>query len=213
MRPKPNQIGNDDLEYIEDEKSLEALYGTPGAAATRKVAHALTPHYRKWISASRFCVLSTVGPEGTDASPRGDDGPVVAIPYARTLAMPDWKGNNRIDSLRNIVRDPRVSLMFFVPGSNNVIRVNGRGRLTADADMLAQFARGGVLPRSVIVIEIGEIYSQCARALMRSRFWTSGDESAGLPSVGDILHEMTQGGIDGADYDRQWPGRAKTSMW
>lgn len=120
------------MEFIETEAALAALYGSPGEAALAKVARRMTPLYRAWIGRSRFCVLSTVGPEGTDASPRGDGGPVVLELDAGTLALPDWRGNERIDSLRNVVRDPRVSLMFFVPGSDNVVRVNGRGRVTAD---------------------------------------------------------------------------------
>jgi uncharacterized protein len=194
-------------------EQLHALYGTPGQAATVKVTTSLTPAYRRWITASRFCILTTVGPEGTDASPRGDDGPVVAIWDARTLALPDWRGNERIDSLRNIVRDGRVSLMFLVPGSNNVMRVNGRAVLTAAPDVLAQFARGGVLPRCVAVITIAEVYSQCARALLRSGLWTAADQSAGLPSVGDMLREVTEGAIDGTTYDAEWPGRAARTMW
>lgn len=201
------------MDYLQTEAELAALYGTPGEAATVKVARRLTPLYRAWIARSRFCILSTVGPEGTDASPRGDDGPVVLELDPGTLALPDWRGNDRIDSLRNILRDPRVSLMFLVPGSNNVIRVNGRGRVTADAALRARFTRDGKTPRTVVVIEIAEVYSQCARALLRARLWTAGDESAGLPSVGDLLREMTEGRFDGAAYDAEWPGRAAQTMW
>ncbi|MCP4615645.1 MAG: pyridoxamine 5'-phosphate oxidase family protein, partial [Bradyrhizobium sp.] len=181
------------MDFITTVEDLEAHYGTPGAPSLRKVARQMTPLYRKWIMASRLCMLTTVGPEGTDDSPRGDDGPVVLELDPGTLALPDWRGNNRIDSLRNIVRDGRVSLMFLVPGSNNVIRVNGTAQVTADAAMLARFDKDGKQPRTVIVIKIAEIYSQCARALMRARTWTSGDESADLPSMGDILAEQTAG--------------------
>jgi PPOX class probable FMN-dependent enzyme len=194
-------------------EELHRLYGTPGQAATVKVSPTLTPAYRAWIERSRFCVLTTVGPEGTDGSPRGDDGPVVRILDPATLALPDWKGNDRIDSLRNIVRDGRVSLMFLIPGSNNALRVNGSARLTADEALCDSFARDGLCPRTVIVIAIAEVYSQCARALIRSGLWTSGDQSSGLPSVGDMLREITLGGIDGAAYDRDWPGRAAATMW
>jgi len=192
---------------------LHALYGTPGPAALRKVADHLTDEYRRWIMTSRFLILSTIGPEGTDASPRGDDHAVVLELDARTLALPDWSGNNRIDSLRNIVRDPRVSLMFMVPGSNNVVRLNGSAVVTADADLRARFDRQGKQPCTVIVVKISELYTQCARALMRSRLWTAGDESAGLPSVGEILQAMTKGEIDGKHYDLDWPERAKGTMW
>ena len=128
---------------IED---LETLYGTPALASTGKVAARITPGYRQWIERARFAVLSTVGPEGTDASPRGDDGPVVRIESDTRLTLPDWHGNNRIDSLRNIVRDPRVSLMFMVPGSNNVIRLNGQATVTADAALRQSFEHKGKLP-------------------------------------------------------------------
>ncbi|MCA0919114.1 pyridoxamine 5'-phosphate oxidase family protein [Pseudooceanicola nanhaiensis] len=201
------------MEFIESIEALEAHYGTPGAAAMRKVADRMTPLYRQWIMASRFCVVSTVGPEGTDGSPRGDDGPVVTELDEKTLALPDWKGNDRIDTLRNIVRDPRLSLMFLVPGSNNAVRVNGTAKITADPALLARFEFKGKQPRTVIVISIEEIYSQCARALMRARLWTAGDESAELPTIGQILAEMTSGEVGGADYDRSWPERAAKSLW
>ncbi|WP_428926465.1 pyridoxamine 5'-phosphate oxidase family protein [Marinibacterium sp. SX1] len=201
------------MDFIDDIAALEALYGTPGQPALRKVVDRLTPLYRRWIMASRLCMLATVGPEGTDCSPRGDDGPAALELDERTLALPDWRGNNRLDSLRNILRDPRVSLMFLVPGSNNVVRVNGRARLTADAGLRARFDRQGRQPATVIVIEIAEIYSQCARALIRARTWTSGDESADLPSVGALLAEATAGEEGGAAYDRAWPERAAKSMW
>lgn len=195
---------------IED---LEALYGQPGAASLRKVATQMTPLYRAWIMASKFCVLSTVGPEGTDGTPRGDDGPVVLELDAHHLALPDWRGNNRLDALRNLVRDPRVSLMFMVPGSNNVVRVNGQGFVTDDADLRARFEKGSKQPASVIVVEIGEIYTQCARALMRARIWSGDDQSQSLPTVGEILAEMTSGEEGGAPYDAAWGARAAETMW
>ncbi len=198
---------------IKDIAELEALYGTPKPTSVRKVADRMVPVYRDWIMASRFCVLTTSGPEGTDGSPRGDDRAVVQEIDEKTLAMPDWKGNDRIDSLRNIVRDSRVSLMFMVPGSNNVVRVNGRAHLTADPEMLEVFRRDKALPRSVIMIEIGEVYFQCSRALMRSRLWTSGNESDDLPSPGDMLKALTAGEVGGAEYDASWPERARKSMW
>lgn len=197
---------------ITDIAELEALYGTPGEASLIKVADHLTPLYRRWIMASRFCVLSTVGPEGTDGSPRGDDGPVVREQDPKTLLMPDWRGNNRMDSLRNIVRDGRVSLMFMVPGSANVVRVNGTAVLSVDGVLRESFARKEGLPRSVIVITIGEVYSQCARAIKRAGIWGAADESAALPTVGELLAEA-KAGFDGAAYDAEWDGRAAKTMW
>ena len=201
------------MKYLETVEDLERIYGTPVAAATRKVARRMTPDYRKWIMTSRFCVVSTVGPEGADGSPRGDDGPVVRELDPGTLALPDWRGNNRIDTLRNIVRDPRMALMFMVPGSTNVVRVNGRGRVSADPALLASFERDGKQPRTVVVVEIEEIYFQCARAVMRAGLWKGVDESGDLPSAGQILANMTDGEVGGADYDKTWPARAAETMW
>ena len=201
------------MEYVTDIAELEALYGEPGSASLNKVAREMTPLYRQWIMASRFCVVSTVGPEGTDGSPRGDDGPVVRELDAETLAMPDWRGNNRIDTLRNIVADGRISLMFMVPGSNTVVRVNGVARVTTDQVLCESFEIKGRHPRSVIVIKIGEIYTQCARAVMRAGLWTTGDESAALPSVGAILAEQTEGEEGGKPYDDGWAARAAKTMW
>ena len=201
------------MQPIDDIAALEALYGTPGPAALRKVAGRLTPEYAAWIGRSRFCILTTVGPEGTDSSPRGDAGAVAVALDAQLLALPDRKGNDRIDSLRNIVRDGRVSLLFMVPGSNNVVRVNGRAVVTADPALKARFAVEGAEPRSVIVVTVGEVYFQCARALMRARLWSGADESAGLPTPGQILAEMTGGEVGGPDYDAKWPDRAAGTMW
>lgn len=201
------------MDWITDLDSLHARYGTPMQPALRKVAAALTPAYRAFIERSRFCILSSIGPEGTDGSPRGDSGPVVTVEDAETLLMPDWKGNERIDSLRNIIRDGRVSLYFMVPGSTTSVRVNGTARLTADAALCARFQRDGKHPRTVIVIRIAEVYSQCARALQRSALWAGEDLSGGLPSVGQMLQEATQGEIDGAAYDAERATRAHLGWW
>ena len=201
------------MEYVTDVAEIEALYGTPSEASLLKVATALTPTYRTWIERSRFCVLSTVGPEGVDGTPRGDEGPVVRELDERTLAMPDWRGNNRMDSLRNIVRDPRVSLMFFIPGSTNVVRVIGEALVTCDSDLCESFTHKGKAPRSVIVITIAEVYVQCARALMRSELWSGEDQTEGLPTIGEILKEMSSGEFDHKAYDAEWAGRAAATMW
>jgi len=208
VKPSGASPKRDTMTWITTLDDLHAHYGTPAEAATVKVTPHLTPAYRAWIDRSRFCILTTVGPEGTDGSPRGDEGPVVTVLDPQTLALPDWYGNNRIDSLRNIVRDGRVSLMFLIPGANNALRVNGTARLTSDPDLRARFEKDGKQPRTVIVIRIAEVYSQCARALIRSALWTAGDQSAGLPTVGDMLREITEGRIDGKAYDANWPGRA-----
>lgn len=201
------------MEWITSLDLLHSHYGTPGTPAMAKVAPHLTPAYRAFLDRSRFCILSTVGPEGTDGSPRGDEGPVVTVLDAQSVALPDWKGNERIDSLRNIVADGRVSLYFMVPGSTTSVRINGTARLTADATLRARFARDGKEPRTVIVIKIAEIYSQCARALQRSALWTSGDQSAGLPTVGQMMQDASNGVIDGAAYDVERATRAHLGMW
>lgn len=213
----PNRIQTirDDMsgDWIVTLDDLHAHYGQPGAASQIKVTAAMTPAYRAHIARSRFCVLTTVGPEGTDCSPRGDEGPIVTIKDERTLLLPDWKGNERIDSLRNIVRDGRVSLLFLIAGSNIAMRVNGNARVTPDSEALRGFDRQGKTPRSVIVIRIEQVYFQCARALIRSGLWTDPHDIAGLPTVGDMLAEITSGEFDGATYDIEWPERAARTMW
>jgi len=201
------------MKFIQSLEELHGHYGTPADTSLRKVASKMTPEYRAWISRSRFCVLSTVGPEGTDATPRGDDGPVIQELDERTLAMPDWRGNNRLDALRNIVRDPRASLLFMVAGSKNVVRVNGQARVSVDAQLRARFERNGLQPRSVVVLKIEEVYFQCARALLRSGLWSDGDQSEGLPTPGQFLAVVTDGAIGGAAYDGEWDERAKKTLW
>lgn len=192
---------------------LSGIYGTPGAAALDKVADHVTADYRKMLEASRFCVLATVGPRGVDASPRGDDGPVARLLDPRHVAIPDWRGNDRIDSLRNIAADGRASVMFVIRGSNNVLRVRGHARLTDDAALCESFARQGKLPRTVIVLQVAEVYFQCARAVMRAGLWAAADDSAGLPTPGAILSRSGDGSFDGASYDTDWPERAAKTMW
>ncbi|PIE10211.1 MAG: pyridoxamine 5'-phosphate oxidase [Rhodobacterales bacterium] len=190
---------------------LEALYGDVAPASLDKVATQLTPMYWRWISRSRFCVLSTVGQDGTDGSPRGDSEPVVTSPDPQTLLLPDWRGNNRIDTLRNLVVDPRVSLMFMVPGSDNVVRVNGTAAIETGA-ICDEFAREGKHPRCVIRVRVAEVYSQCARAIKRARLWAGEDESAGLPTAGAFVKEQ-KADFDADAYDAAWPARAAKTMW
>lgn len=201
------------MDWITDLDTLHSHYGTPKPPALRKVAARLTPAYAAFIGQSRFCLLSTTGPEGTDGSPRGDRDPVVTVADPETLLLPDWQGNDRIDTLRNIVRDGRISLYFMVPGSTTSLRVNGTARITADADLRARFERDGKHPRTVLVIRVAEVYSQCARALQRSELWTCGDQSAGVPSVGTMLEQAAGGDIDGAAYDADRATRAHLGWW
>jgi len=152
-------------------EELEAIYGHPNEASTVKVADRVTPPYRVLIEKSPFAALATAGPEGLDCSPRGDLPGFVRIHDETTLMMPDRRGNNRIDSLRNIVRDPRVALLFLIPGSGNTLRVNGCAHLSRDAELLASFKVDGKAPRTVIVMGVEEIYFQCARAIVRADLW------------------------------------------
>lgn len=200
------------MQVIKNISELEELYDVVVPGAKTKVLPNLSPLYKQWIEASRFLVLSTVGMEGTDASPRGDDSAVVKVVDQKTLWLPDWRGNNRMDSLRNIVRDDRVSLLFMAPGSNNVVRVNGTAAITADDTATAQFEKRGKHPRTVIVITIGEIYYQCAKALMRSALWKSNDESDRVPSAGQFNAEIHDD-FDVEAYDAGYPEYAKDRMW
>lgn len=199
------------MRTISDLAELEAIYDEAAERSLTKVVTHITPLYRTWIERSRFCILSTVGPEGTDATPRGDDGPVVRIVDEKTLRMPDWRGNNRLDALRNIVRDPRVSLLFMVPGSNTVVRVNGKGAITADTEVVGTFEQAGARPRTVLSMSVDEVYFQCAKALMRSGLWTRND-SEGLPSAGAFLKER-DAAFDAETYDATYPDYARPRMW
>lgn len=196
-------------------EELEAIYGLPAETSTVKEVDRVTPHYRALIAASPFAVLATSGPEGLDCSPRGDGPGFVRLADDRTLLLPDRRGNNRADSLRNIIRDPRVALLFLIPGSGNTLRVNGRAHLTTDAALRASFAVDGQAPRCVIVIAVDAVYFQCARAILRSDLWNPDKhiEPNSLPSAGQILAALSANRIGGAEYDRAWPQRAKESLW
>ena len=197
-------------------EQLEALYTpAPVAASTTKVAHRMTPHYRRLIEASPFAALATVGPKGIDCSPRGDQPGFVRIHDDQTLMMPDRRGNNRIDSLRNIVRDPRCAFLFLLPGSGTTFRAQGRAHLSIDPDLLRSFEVDGKAPRSVIVMQIDELYFQCARAIIRSELWNPARhlDPKTLPTPGEILAAMTDHQVGGPAYDQAWPERAKQTMW
>jgi PPOX class probable FMN-dependent enzyme len=204
------------MSIVTSVEQLEALYTpAPVAASTVKVAHRMTPEYRRLIEASPFAALATIGPEGVDCSPRGDQPGFVRIHDDQTLMMPDRRGNNRIDSLRNIVRDPRVAFLFLLPGSGTTFRANGRAHLSIDPDLLASFEVEGKAPRSVIVMQIDELYFQCARAIVRSELWNPARhlDPKSLPTPGEILASMTDNQVGGDAYDKAWPERARQTMW
>lgn len=201
---------------ITDLVTLEALYQpAPVPNSTVKVTDRITPHYRTLIEASPFLALATVGPEGLDCSPRGDRGELVRILDERTVLLPDRRGNNRIDSLRNIVRDPRCALLFLIPGSGTTLRINGRAHVDADPALLESFSVDGKPPRSVVVLAVDEVYFQCARAIVRSELWNPAHhvDPAALPTPGDILAALSRGEIGGESYDRAWPERARQTLW
>jgi uncharacterized protein len=196
-------------------EQLEAIYGFPGEASTVKVAEEITPSYRVLIEKSPFAALATSGPEGLDCSPRGDVPGFIRVHDEKTLMMPDRRGNNRVDSLRNIVRDPRVALLFLIPGSGSTLRVNGRAHVSADPALLACFKMDGKAPRTVVVMTVEEIYFQCARAIVRSDLWNPDKrvDARTLPTPGQILAEMSENRVGGGEYDRAWPQRARQSLW
>ncbi len=202
------------MTIIQSPEELKALYGDVSEASVAKVVSRLTDAYRQMIDSSPFVALATVGPEGLDCSPRGDAGAVVRIEDERTLTLPDWRGNNRIDSLLNIVRDPRVALMFLIPGSNTVMRVNGHAVVSVEPDLLESFTMDGKHPRSVVVITIDEVYFQCARAVMRADLWNPDHHSVAsdLPTPGAML-KAAKASFDQETYDREWPARAAKTMW
>lgn len=201
-----------DPHTIADLASLQALFGAVGEASLRKETSRLHPVYQRWIEASPFAVLATVGPDGLDASPRGDPPGLVTIQDERTLLLPERAGNNRIDSLRNILGDPRVALLFFVPGVGETVRVNGRASISIDPDLLQRLAMDGKPPRCVIVITVETVFFQCARAMKRSRLW-DGQEMAAVPTAGEMLAALTNDAIDGAAYDRALPERQRNTLY
>lgn len=196
-------------------EQLEAIYGVPGETSLVKELDRLIPDYAALIEASPFVALATAGPEGLDCSPRGDLAGFVRIHDERTLLMPDRRGNNRADSLKNIIRDGRVGLLFLIPGSGTTLRVNGRAYLSIDVGLCASFAVDGRPARSVVVIAVEAVYFQCARAIVRSDLWNPERhvDPATLPTPGHILQVASKARIDGAAYDAEWPGRAARTMW
>ena len=204
------------MEQISTIAELEAIYHQkPVLASMAKEIDYLIPQYQKLIELSPFVALATIGAGGLDCSPRGDNQGFVRVLDAKTLAMPDRRGNNRIDSLRNIVADPRVALLFFIPGSGTTFRVNGLAHLTTDAKLCKSFEMEGNLPRSVIIIKVEAAYTQCARAILRAGLWDTSKHvvNSEVPTIGEMLEAVTQGKINGEEYNNNWPARAKTSMW
>ena len=198
-------------------EQLEAIYGHPapdGPAMIKELDH-ISEHYRRFIEVSPFVILATAGPEGLGCSPRGDPAGFVRVVDARTVMIPDRRGNNRVDSLRNIVRDGRVALLFLIPGIGGTLRINGRAILSTDPALCASFEMERKLPRSVIVVTAERVYTQCPKALVRSDLWNPARHvpMSALPSGGEIMQALTKGRIDGQQYDAAYPARLKETIY
>lgn len=195
-------------------EQLSAIYGPVRETSLAKEVPQLNADYVALIKASPFILLATVGPEGTDCSPKGDAPGFVQILDDKTLAIPDRPGNNRIDNLKNILADGRVSVLFMIPGVGETLRVNGRATITAEPEMLERFAVDGKLPLTVILVSIETVYFHCAKAILRSKLWDYSlhVERSTLPSPGKILKNIVNG-FDGEAYDRELPARAKASLY
>ena len=195
-------------------EQLQVLFGTVAEASLRKESAFIHPVYRRWIEACPFVVLATSGAGGLDASPRGDPPGFVVVQDERTLLLPERRGNNRIDSLRNIIEDPRVGLLFVIPGVGETLRVNGRAAISTEPALLERLAMDGKAPQVVLVITVESVFFQCARAMHRSRIWARGGQRPdGVPTAGEMLQALTGGSIDGASYDRELPDRQRRTLY
>jgi PPOX class probable FMN-dependent enzyme len=196
-------------------EQLEAIYGEPAQKSLIKEIDHISDHYRAFIEKAPFVTVATCGPEGLDCSPRGDPAGFVRVVDEETVMIPDRRGNNRVDSLRNLVRDPRISLLFLIPGINETLRINGRAEIVVDAELCASFAIRGKPPRSVLVITVERIYFQCQKALVRSRLWDVEAQipRSEVPSAGRILEALTGGDVDADEYDRSYPDRLKQTIY
>jgi PPOX class probable FMN-dependent enzyme len=201
--------------FVTTMTELEAIYAQPMETSLLKELDHIGPHYRALIEASPFVALATSGPEGLDCSPRGDAAGFVRIKDAKTLLIPDRPGNNRIDSLRNIIRDPRVALLFLIPGMSETMRVNGRAAVSTDPELLESFKVDGKTPRCVIAVTVERAYFQCAKAIVRSKLWDPATriERAKLPSTGAMVAALTKGKVDAETYDREAPARIKAQLY
>ena len=197
-------------------EQLEALYSdAPYGPAVFKETDHITPQYRKLIEAAPFAVIATSGPEGLDCSPRGDPPGFVRVVDERTVIVPDRRGNNRIDSLRNLVRDPRISLLFLIPGVGETMRINGNARISTDPKLTESFAMNGKVPKCVLVVTIERAYFQCTKAIIRSKLWDpkSVVDRKTLPTPGSILAELTDGKMGGPKHDEAAPARIKETIY
>ena len=196
-------------------EDLETLYGAPSDRALFKEIDHISDHYRAFIEAAPFAVVASVGAKGIDASPRGDAPGFVTIIDPKTLHLPDRRGNNRLDTLRNLVVDPRISLLFMIPGVGETLRIKGTAILLTDSTLCGRYAINGKAPKCIIEIKIDRIYYQCQKALARSRLWEPDarvDRST-LPSAGDMLQALSDEGFDGKSYDKGYPDYMKKTIY
>ncbi len=196
-------------------EQLEAIYGQPYGPSLAKEIDYISPAYRRLIEAAPFVAVATGGPEGLDCSPKGDAPGFVRILDDKTLTIPDRPGNNRIDGYRNILRDPRIALLFLIPGIGETLRVNGRASISIDPDLMQSFAVNGKLPRSVLIVRIETIFFHCSKAIVRSKLWDPATqiERKSLPSTGSIIAEVSQGIMGGEAYDKEAPERIKAMLY
>ena len=194
-------------------EELEALYEKPAGASLAKEIDHISAGYRALIEAAPFVVIATCGPEGLDCSPKGDAPGFVRILDDKTLAIPDRRGNNRTDGFHNIVRDPRVALLFLIPGVGETLRVNGRAAISIDPELAESFAVDGKAPRCVLIVSIESVYFHCSKAAVRARLWESKIDRKSLPSTGTIIAELTAGKLGGDTYDRELPERVKAQLY
>jgi PPOX class probable FMN-dependent enzyme len=200
---------------IRDEAALQALYGEASGGAISKEIDYIHPHYRAMIEASPFVVVASSGPGGLDATPRGDPAGFVHVLDDKTLLIPDRRGNNRVDTLRNILHDDRVALLFLIPGVGETLRVNGRASISVAPALIKRFPFRGTLPRSVLVVGAERVYFQCPKALVRSELWNPEKHISrrSLPSTGTILADITAGKVGGEQFDREYPERLRTTIY
>ncbi|HUC10632.1 MAG TPA: pyridoxamine 5'-phosphate oxidase family protein [Stellaceae bacterium] len=203
------------MDTIENPQQLRQLYGEPGERAVKKQLTRFDRHCRNFIALSPFLVIASSDPSGRcDASPKGDAPGFVQVVDDTTLLIPDRLGNNRVDTLGNLLSSPGIGLIFFVPGLNETLRVNGRAQVTTDPELLEPLAVNGKRPRSGIVVAAEEIYFHCGKALIRSDLWNSKKqiERAAFPSLGRIIAEQV-GGIDPDEAERQTTESYRTRLY
>ncbi|HEX5211762.1 MAG TPA: pyridoxamine 5'-phosphate oxidase family protein [Pseudolabrys sp.] len=200
---------------IRTEEQLQALYGAKNPNSITKEIDHINGGYRKLIEAAPFVAVATCGPEGLDCSPKGDPAGFVRILDDKTIAIPDRPGNNRLDGFRNVVRDPRVALLFLIPGVGETLRINGRADISIDPELMQSFAINGKLPRCVLIVHIESIYFHCSKAIVRSKLWDEATkiDRKSLPSTGTIVAELSGGKAGGEEYDRAAPERIKAQLY